>query len=75
MRATTPKRNKYYFEVVPARIAKENKEAYNIFEDAIEERVKASCERTMQMVENPLFENSEIFFSSYLKSHKILLAK
>jgi poly-gamma-glutamate synthesis protein (capsule biosynthesis protein) len=69
------KGDKYYFEVVPARIAKENKDVYNIFEDAIEERVKASCERTMQMVENPLFENSEIFFSRYLKSHKILLAK
>lgn len=69
------KGDKYYFEVVPARIAKDNKDAYNIFEDAVEKRVKASSERTIELIENPLSTNSEIFFSRYLKSHKVSYAK
>lgn len=69
------KGDKYYFEVVPARIAKDNKEAYNIFEEAIEKRVQASSARTIELIENPLSANSEVYFSRFLKSHKVSLAE
>lgn len=69
------KGDKYYFEVVPARIAIENKDAYNIFEEAIEKRVKASSARTIELIENPLSANSEVYFTRYLQSHKVSLAE
>jgi poly-gamma-glutamate synthesis protein (capsule biosynthesis protein) len=69
------KGDKYYFEVVPARIANENKDAYNIFEEAIEKRVQASSARTVALIEDPLSAHSEVYFSRFLKSHKVSLAE
>jgi len=66
---------KYYFEVVPARIAGKDKVAYNIFEEAIEKRVQASSLRTIEMIEAPMSEKASVYFKRYLKSHVSTVAE
>jgi poly-gamma-glutamate synthesis protein (capsule biosynthesis protein) len=63
------KQDKYYYEVVPARLALENKDAYNIFEEAIEKRVASSSKRTIELIEKPINATSEEYFARYLLSH------
>lgn len=69
------KEGTYYFEVVPARLAVDNKDAYNIFEEGMEKRVASSSKRTIELIEKPLSLASEAYFTRYLKSHKSSLAE
>ena len=69
------KEGRYYFEVVPARLALENKGAYNIFDEVITKRVESSNARTVQLIEQPLTEKTSTYFERYLKSHKQLVTE
>lgn len=63
------KQGKYYYEVLPARLALKDKDGYNVFEEAIEKRLTLSSKRTIELIEKPLNASSEEYFERYLLSH------